>query len=575
MSNPLAYEKHRGLSLFGASAGLAVLAGAGLYLTSPATTTPLAFATALGEAASYTNAWLKYLVQAGPMAAARHANGSALLHTASALGLIPAAGALLLGVYKATRPRDEGESDFAKYSDLNRMGLTKGKLGPILGSFAGKVLYMPNVRHSLLIAPARTGKTRQAISSILKYPGSVIVVDPKKQIKTITRAARKAKGPVHAIDWTAQDTPDGWNFLALRNIPADPIEREKMADRLAALLVPIQQNEQGGSSAHFNGSARRHIAALALYEMYEADRTKTDSHPANLSGRFLQMQAENHYNQDDDKGDSSRELLLQLADHAHEHTFPARVIEALISWANMDGEERSGHISTLITKTQVLRSSAVRESLGKATFDFADFRKRPTSLYLSYPSSDAEAYGAITQIFFDTLFDFLLDNPQGPGEYPILLVMDEFRDYPFLRKLIPMFTKGGSAGVSMMIMVQDLSQLKIQYGETYKEILSNVDFIFAYMNPDVDTQKQLTAIVGKKAVNKNTKSEGKGFLKLTSTSEQGRDLIRPEQWGTIPFGKHILIVRGHNIRPVMCKAVFWDQHREFRKLVPAADRIST
>lgn len=574
MSNPISYEKRRGLPLFAAAAGFTAIGAAGMYLTSPSVHHPLAFAFALGDAFMYTNAWLRYATEAGPLAAIRAANGPALLHTASALALVPAGFALLAGVYKATRPHEEGEAEFAKFGDLRRMGLAKGKLGPILGEFQGKTLYMPDTRHCLLIAPTRTGKTRQAISSILTYPGSVIIVDPKKQIQRITGAARRAKGPVHSIDWTSQTTTDGWNFLALRNIPADAIEREKMADRLAALLVPMQQNEQG-SAGHFNGTARRHISALALFEMYEAVRTNTDSHPANLSGRLLRMQAENHYSENEDEGDSTRELLLQMADHAKEHNFPARVIEAMISWANMDGEERSGHMSTLNTKTQILRSAAVQKSLSLATFDFGDFKKRPTTLYISYPSSDAEAYGPISQIFFDTLFDYILDNPPKDGDYPLLLVMDEFRDLPFLRKLIPMFTKGAGYGVSMMIIVQDLSQLKIQYGDTYKEILSNVDFIFAYMNPDVDTQKQLSAIVGKKAINKNTRSEGKGFLKLTSTSEQARELIRPEQWGTIPFGRHILIVRGHNIRPIMCKAVFWDQHRKFRNLVPKADRVKT
>ena len=461
------------------------------------------------------------------------------------------------------------DAAWANAVEVRNMGL-HGKLGPVLGVHNGKVLRPDETRHVLAVAPTRAGKTRQAISTVLDYPGTVIVIDPKDEIRKITNSHRAKIGPTYHIAFADPNTPDGWNPVALRAAPQDNAELERNAARLAAIFAP---KNPGASDSHWDDTAFRNTTALLMWELCEARRTQKDGHVSNLIRHISDLPAADP---DDENADPFAIKMAEMATHATNHGFPANVATDLINFANVHFRERSSHVSTLLTKFQEFRLESAHNALGKDSFQWSELRARPCTVYIDYPRADAQAFGKLVASFIDGLTAWALSRGRQEGEYPILVIMDEFRDNPYIPNFISGMTAGAGLGITFYPIVQTLGQLKERYRDAWENIRNNVEYLILFENPDPETQRLVSEIVGDYSTSSKTESKSKaGWTKGYSESERRKRLINPSEIGVIPFGQHIVLARRHQMRPILCKSAFWDQLNEFRRLVPRSARIKT
>lgn len=82
-----------------------------------------------------------------------------------------------------------GDARFATKADIKEMKLLnpKNSNGFILERIKGKRIESPVCRHSIVVAPTRSGKTAGfVIPNILNYQGSMIVIDPKGELYDMT-----------------------------------------------------------------------------------------------------------------------------------------------------------------------------------------------------------------------------------------------------------------------------------------------------------------------------------------------------------------------------------------------------
>ena len=178
--------------------------------------------------------------------------------------------------------------------------------------------------------------------------------------------------------------------------------------------------------------------------------------------------------------------------------------------------------------------------------------------------------------FIDGLTAWALSRGRKEGEYPILVIMDEFRDNPYIPNFISGMTAGAGLGITFYPIVQTLGQLKERYRDSWENIRNNVEYLILFENPDPETQRLVSEIVGEYTTSAKTESKSKGgWSKGYSESERRKRLINPSEIGVIPFGHHIVLARRHQMRPILCKSAFWDQLKEFRRLVPRKARIKT
>ena len=190
---------------------------------------------------------------------------------------------------------DEKSSNKASAEDIKRMGsdfknkegLFKGFM-MVLGYFKLKgkstPLMMDSCLSALLVAPPGTGKSvGVVIPTILDCDTvSMIINDPKPELKQKTSGYRSTVGPVFIMNWAGQDDPErgiyypSWNPLSPEHVPFDSEQRDLYIDALCNTLIPDKE----GSSAdpHWTISGRAALSGLVQYMVSKVERAKANDY---------------------------------------------------------------------------------------------------------------------------------------------------------------------------------------------------------------------------------------------------------------------------------------------------------
>ena len=186
---------------------------------------------------------------------------------------------------------DKKSSQKASADDIKKMaqdfknkdGLFKGFM-MVLGYFKGKPLMFDEPLSTLCVAPPGTGKTAGVvIPTILECDKvSMIINDPKPELKQKTSAYRSTIGPVFIMNWAGQDDPargiyyPSWNPLSPGHVPFNAEERDLYIDSIANTLIP----DRSGSSAdpHWTITGRAALTGFIQYIISKVERAKADDY---------------------------------------------------------------------------------------------------------------------------------------------------------------------------------------------------------------------------------------------------------------------------------------------------------
>lgn len=165
----------------------------------------------------------------------------------------------------------------------NKDGLFKGFM-MVLGYFKGKPLMFDECLSALCVAPPGTGKTKGVVEpTILECDNvSMIINDPKPELKQTTSGYRSTVGPVFIMNWAGQDDPargiyyPSWNPLSPGHVPFNPEERDLYIDSIANTLIP----DTSGSSAdpHWTITGRAALTGFIQYIISKVERAKADDY---------------------------------------------------------------------------------------------------------------------------------------------------------------------------------------------------------------------------------------------------------------------------------------------------------
>lgn len=174
----------------------------------------------------------------------------------------------------------EKSSNKATKEDIEKMGLFKGFM-MVLGYFKGKPLMMPETLSALCLAPPGTGKTAGVvIPTILDCDvSSMIINDPKPELKQITSAYRATIGPVFIMNWAGQDDPENgiyypsWNPLSPEHIPFNQEQRDLYVDSMCKILVQESKNDP-----HWSNTGRAGLAGMIQFMVSKIEHARADDY---------------------------------------------------------------------------------------------------------------------------------------------------------------------------------------------------------------------------------------------------------------------------------------------------------
>ncbi len=178
---------------------------------------------------------------------------------------------------------DEKSSGKASESDLKKMGLLGGFM-MVLGYFKKKPLQMDECLSALCLAPPGTGKSQGVVfPTIFDTPGaSMIINDPKPELKQKSSAYRATVGPVFIMNWAGQDDPargiyyPSWNPLSPKQVPFNPEERDLYIDSIVAVL--ISEKSSSANDPYWMISGRSTLSGMIQFMVSKIERAKANDY---------------------------------------------------------------------------------------------------------------------------------------------------------------------------------------------------------------------------------------------------------------------------------------------------------
>lgn len=169
----------------------------------------------------------------------------------------------------------------------NKEGLFKGFM-MVLGYFKYKgqstALMFDESLSALCLAPPGTGKTAGVVKpTILDCDTvSMIINDPKPELKQSTSGYRSTIGPVFIMNWAGQDDPargiyyPSWNPLSPEHIPYNPEQRDLYIDSMAKVLVPDAKG--ANADPHWANTGRAGLSGMINFIVSKVERAKADDY---------------------------------------------------------------------------------------------------------------------------------------------------------------------------------------------------------------------------------------------------------------------------------------------------------
>jgi len=198
------------------------------------------------------------------------------------------------------------------------------------------------------------------------------------------------------------------------------------------------------------------------------------------------------------------------------------------------------------------------ESLSKLTItdemDLPRMGEEKTVLFALIPDNDS-SFNFLVSILYTQLFQqlFFLADHKYRGSLPVHvhLLMDEFSNVSLPDDFDKILSVMRSRGVSVSIILQNLSQLKALFEKQWESITGNCDEFLYLGGNEKETHKYVSELLGKENLDTNTfgKSSGRSGNYSTNYQMTGRELLTPDEVRMLDNRYAILFIRGE--RPIM------------------------
>ena len=472
--------------------------------------------------------------------------------------VVVGAAAISIGVLitSAWRRRDpappstsHGSAHWGSGEALRRdAGLLLGKQGPTSLRHFGE-------GHVLTVAPTRSGKgVSCVIPNLLDHPGSVLVTDPKGENYAVTARRRRELGQdVFAFDpfGIASGEHGSATYNPLDLIDATSQEAVDDARMLADMIVLPDGRE--GEQIFWNEEARGILTGLILHVAASAPaENRTLTHVRTLLTLPPAQFAE---------------LLKDMQASIAADGLAARAAARILQKAE---KERSGVISTAQSHTHFLDSPRMVVALGSSSVDLSVLKRESASLYLILPTDRIDAYARWLRLMIACALLGMARTRGQPTER-VLFLLDEFAHLGRMHPVQRDIGLAGGFGVSFWLVVQDLSQLRSTYGETWPTFLANVDVLQAFGTNDWDTAEYLSKMTGESTIHVESQNQSRGVSRgrhaqrqvgaALSTSEKGRRLLLADEVRRLPRDMQLLFAKGS--APLLVNRLNYLRDQEF------------
>jgi type IV secretion system protein VirD4 len=309
-------------------------------------------------------------------------------------------------------------------------------------------------RHLVTIAPTGAGKGRGVIiPNLLRFEGSVIVIDPTGETWHVTARRRKEMGQeVRLLDpfGAVSKRTDSLNPFDLFNRPGALLDAD--AEMLASLLA----SDVGFHKEPFWDNWGRSLMAGVIAAVAET-APKAERHFGRV--RELLMSDDAVYN-----------LAALIENHEELNRLSKQNISSFLP---ITEQTRSGILSTAQSYLKVVNSDSALRSLSKSTINLDAVRRGdPMTIYIVIPPDKLESHGALLRLWIGALMLTVMGRKRRPKRSTLFL-LDECAQLGEFGPLRQSMTLLRGYGLQVWPFFQDLSQLQRLYPKDWRTIFNN------------------------------------------------------------------------------------------------------
>lgn len=421
----------------------------------------------------------------------------------------------------------------------------------LLGSLDGRLIGIADDRHMITVAGSRSGKgVSVIIPNLIFYPGSVLAIDPKGELASITarRRARDLRQKVYVLDpfdrTAAWVKPYKASFNPMAILTEDNRHIVEDAGLIAdALVIP------GGGDIHWDETAKSFIEGLILHvatwPAYAGRRNLVTVRELIIRGTPPDPDFFSSAEEMEDvlKGADNRDLFGLRMEMEHNDKVGGFVQDAAIEMFERDPKEMNSVLSSARRHTTFLGFPAMKQVLidHPELTDLRALKTRPEGMtvYLCLPAGRLATCNRWLRLFVNLALEAMEREQKRAASLkniPVLLCLDEFASLGRMEQLEAAAGQIAGFGCRLWPVLQDLGQLEALYKDRWQTFMGNAGILQFFGNNDVKTLEYISQRLGKTTVMVKSRSDVSqeqawSGASGASLSPQVYDLLTAEEAG--------------------------------------------
>ena len=191
------------------------------------------------------------------------------------------------------------------------------------------------------------------------------------------------------------------------------------------------------------------------------------------------------------------------------------------------------------------------------------------ALYIIIPSSD-DTFNFWAAMMYTQMFDVLYDraNFKYGGRLPVHVrcLLDEFSNIGQIPRFEELLATMRSMEISANVIIQNLSQLKKMYKDSWENVLGNCDSLLFLGGQEPTTLEHISKTLGKETIDTRSNNRTRGRNGSTSENDGilGRELMTVDELKIMKDNECILFVRG--LYHFFCDKFVIEKHPNYKLL---------
>lgn len=436
----------------------------------------------------------------------------------------------------------------------------------------------------MVIGGSGSGKSRFYVKpNIMQANTSYVCTDPKGELlrscgKFLEKQGYRIK-VFNLIDMSHSDNYNPFHYI----FDADGNYSETSVIKMINVLMKnTKEGDGGGGDQFWEDSTKALLSALCFYLIEIEDDDK-----CNFS-EVMALLKKAEVREGNDEFQSELDLIFDAVEHPEKYDEEKRkqpefrelpkiqksgkefmCLKYYKDFKKAAGDTAKSILISTAVRLQAFNLPKVMDLTCCDTLDLSLIGDEKTALFIIIPSSD-NTFNFLAAMMYTQLFDVLYDraNFVHHGRLPVHVrcLLDEFANIGQIPRFEELLATMRSMEISANVILQNLSQLKKMYKDSWENVLGNCDSMLFLGGQELSTLEHISKALGKETIDTVSRSRSKGKNSSSSVNDGilGRELGTVDELKVMKDDDCILLVRG--MYPFFSKKFRIEKHCNYKYL---------